>query len=56
MLGLAKETQTLVVPMMEHFVEDQTHPVTKAIVSISDSHLQIYNMHLQMVADFHGLR
>jgi len=55
-LGIAKETQTLVVPMMEHFVEDQTHPVTKAIVSVSDSRLQIYTMHLHLVADFHGLR
>ncbi|KAI8577729.1 hypothetical protein K450DRAFT_250554 [Umbelopsis ramanniana AG] len=56
LLGLAKETQTLVVPMMEHFVEDQSHSVTKAIVSVSDSRLQVYSMQLHMVADFHGLR
>ncbi|CAM0138376.1 unnamed protein product [Umbelopsis sp. WA50703] len=55
-LGIAKETQTIVLPMMEHFVEDGTHPVTKAIVSISDHRLQIYHMHLHMTADFHGLR
>ena len=56
LLGLAKETQTLIVPMMEHFVEDQTNSVTKAIVSVSDSRLQVYSMQLHLVADFHGLR
>ncbi|KAG2182542.1 hypothetical protein INT43_007473 [Umbelopsis isabellina] len=56
LLGIAKETQTIIIPMMEHFVEDGTHPVTKAIVSVSDHRLQIYHMHLHMTADFHGLR
>jgi hypothetical protein len=56
LLGLAKETQTLIVPMMEHFVEDQANSVTKAIVSVSDSRLQVYSMQLHLVADFHGLR
>lgn len=42
--------------MMEHFVEDQANSVTKAIVSVSDSRLQVYSMQLHLVADFHGLR
>ncbi|KAG0174093.1 Berardinelli-Seip congenital lipodystrophy 2 (seipin) [Apophysomyces sp. BC1034] len=56
LVGLAEESQTVVIPMMEGYMEHKANPMTKAKVTLSSSRVQVYDAQLQIIADFRGLR
>ncbi|KAI8373075.1 putative adipose-regulatory protein-domain-containing protein [Radiomyces spectabilis] len=56
LLGLTEESQSITIPLMENFVEQRGKPTTRAIVTLSNPRLQVYNAELRIHADFRGLR
>ncbi|KAF7721062.1 Berardinelli-Seip congenital lipodystrophy 2 (seipin) [Apophysomyces ossiformis] len=56
LVGLAEESQTVIIPMMEGYMENKAYPMTKAKVTLSSSRVQVYDAQLRVIADFRGLR
>ncbi|KAG5463104.1 MAG: putative adipose-regulatory protein-domain-containing protein [Olpidium bornovanus] len=54
--GFTTESQKLAVSLLEGFVESAADRVTRAEVSVSSPHLQIYSVQLLFHAHFRGLR
>ncbi|KAJ3183458.1 Berardinelli-Seip congenital lipodystrophy 2 (seipin) [Geranomyces variabilis] len=56
LLGLTKEAQTVKLLMLEKYEEMQISPIHHALIRISDSRIQLYEMRLHIEANFQGLR
>ncbi|ORZ25213.1 putative adipose-regulatory protein-domain-containing protein [Absidia repens] len=56
LVGFTEESQIIMVPLIEGYVEHKTKPVVQAAVTISSPTLQIYDAQLSVRADFRGLR
>ncbi|KAI9300788.1 putative adipose-regulatory protein-domain-containing protein [Cunninghamella echinulata] len=56
LIGFTEESQVVVVPLMEGYIEKKSNPFVKASVSISNPDLQIYDAQISIRADFRGLR
>ena len=52
----SKEAQTIKIPVLDRFLENSAHPVTRALIEISTGKLQIYKCTLNVDAHFQGLR
>ncbi|CAG8628086.1 1708_t:CDS:10 [Funneliformis mosseae] len=55
-LGFTKEDQKLKIVMLENMIESEEKPITEALITISNSHLEVYNAHIRLDAHFRGLR
>ncbi|CAB4373450.1 unnamed protein product [Rhizophagus irregularis] len=55
-LGFTKEDQQLKVVMFENMIESAEKPITKALITISNSNLDVYNAQIRLDAHFRGLR
>ncbi|KAI9278620.1 putative adipose-regulatory protein-domain-containing protein [Phascolomyces articulosus] len=56
LVGLAEESQTITVPLIQGYIEDKSKSVTQAIISVSSHQLQVYDAEIHVMADFRGLR
>ncbi|SAM05110.1 hypothetical protein [Absidia glauca] len=56
LVGFTEESQVIVVPLIEGYVEQKSKSVVQAAVTISSPILQIYDAQLSIRADFRGLR
>ncbi|KAI9480614.1 MAG: putative adipose-regulatory protein-domain-containing protein [Benjaminiella poitrasii] len=56
LIGWTEESQLIHVPLIENYIEKKATPITQAHVTLSTSKLQVYDAHISIVADFHGLR
>ncbi|CAI2177012.1 11723_t:CDS:2 [Funneliformis geosporum] len=55
-LGFTKEDQKLKIVMLENMIESEEKPITEALITISNSHLEVYNAQIRLDAHFRGLR
>ncbi|GBC01992.1 hypothetical protein RclHR1_04400015 [Rhizophagus clarus] len=55
-LGFSKEDQQLKVVMFENMIESVEKPITKALITISSSNLEVYSAQIRLDAHFRGLR
>ncbi|KAJ3183658.1 Berardinelli-Seip congenital lipodystrophy 2 (seipin) [Gaertneriomyces sp. JEL0708] len=55
-LGFASESQTIEIPLLERFEENERLPTDHAILRLSSPDLQLYSSSLQIEANFQGLR
>jgi len=55
-LGFTKEDQNLKVVMFENMIESAEKPITEALITISNSHLEVYSAQIRLDAHFRGLR
>jgi len=55
-LGFTKEDQKLKVVMFENMIESAEKPITKALITLSNSNLEVYSAQIRLDAHFRGLR
>uniref|UniRef100_A0A1D1XGV5 Seipin n=1 Tax=Anthurium amnicola TaxID=1678845 RepID=A0A1D1XGV5_9ARAE len=55
-LGFTKEDQKLRIIMFENMIESVEKPITKALITISSSNLDVYSAQIRLDAHFRGLR
>jgi len=55
-LGFTKEDQQLKIVMFENMIESAEKPITKALITISSSNLDVYDAQIRLDAHFRGLR
>lgn len=55
-LGFTKEDQRLKVTMLENMIESTEKPITQALITISNGHLEVYSAQIRLDAHFQGLR
>lgn len=56
LVGLAEESQVITMKLVDEFMEHKTRAVNRALISISDPRIQIYDAKLMILANFKGLR
>ncbi|RIA80941.1 putative adipose-regulatory protein [Glomus cerebriforme] len=56
LLGFTKEDQRLEIVMFENMIESAEKPITKALITISNSNLDVYSTQIRLDAHFRGLR
>ncbi|CAO3632426.1 unnamed protein product [Cunninghamella blakesleeana] len=56
LIGFTEESQIVIVPLIEGYIEQKSNPFVKASVAISNPDLQIYDAQISIRADFRGLR
>ncbi|KAI8341467.1 putative adipose-regulatory protein-domain-containing protein [Chlamydoabsidia padenii] len=54
--GLTEESQVIIIPLIENYIEQKAHPVVRATITLSNPTLQIYDAQFGIRADFRGLR
>jgi len=58
MAGLLEESQALSIPLLEGFKDEKywVEPITRARITLSRPHIQVYSSSVRIVAQFTGLR
>lgn len=56
LIGLTEESQVITIKLIDEFMEHKTRAVSRALISISDPRIQIYDAKLMILANFKGLR
>lgn len=55
-VGLREQTQTVQVELFSDYLDEKTNPVTNVFVEIQSAAVQFYDINLQIMAQFTGLR